>query len=352
MPLPDPRAALAADAVTTFGPDGTGYLTFLFADTTARSFDGGAALAATPPGSLAFGPASIAARGGLNVAGAAVDKGWLAADRGDTSPRRGTLYLSWHLNQPDFKAGTVSSTFWLASSRDGGRTFSDAVKVADAFSGQVAVRPDGTVDVIFGDRSGGRLLHATSIDGGRSFAAPDTVLVLAPGATYDVPHLLADRGGGLLVCWTETSGADSTRYRARCARATPGGGWEPPGDVVPDLPANSTLGFPVTAADGDDVWLLAYRADPDTTRVLLFRSSDGGRRFAEAHQLASRPFGGARFCPAAGARCRRAPVDSVFFPGDYFGLDAAAGRIAAAYVLPEGDAYSGRPTVFVSLVRP
>jgi hypothetical protein len=54
---------------------------------------------------------------------------------------------------------------------------------------------------------------------------------------------------------------------------------------------------------------------PRRTTVRLYRSDDGGRRFALARVLAAR---------------RAAPA----FVGDYSGLQAATGRIYAAYVLP------------------
>jgi hypothetical protein len=351
MPLPAAGAALAADAVTGFGLDGSAYLTFLFADTAGRRFNGGAALTRDAAGTSSFGPASVVARGGLDSpAGAAVDKGWLAIDRGGASPHRGTLYLSWHLNRPDLATGTVHSSFWLAASRDGGDTFAEPVRIAQAFHGQVAVRNDGTVDVIFGPRDRNTLLHAVSDDGGRTFSAPDTVVDFGDSVTVDVPHLLATGGARLLVCWSQATAADTTRYDARCAHSPTGSSWDPPRPVVQSLPQTSSVGYPVTAAAGDAVWLLAYRADADTTRVILFRSSDGGRSFDDGRELARRPPGGRPFCIAASAPCRRADV--AFFPGDYFGLAATPTRVAAAYVLPDEADPGGRATVYVSIREP
>jgi len=350
QPLPNAKAALAADAVTAFGVDGTAYLSFLFADTTGKRFDGGDAVATMPPDAQGFGPARIVVEGGLTLAGAAVDKDWLAVDRSGASPNRGALYLSWHLNKPDFTRGTVASTFWLASSRDGGRSFGAPVRVAEAFSGQVAVRIDGTVDVIYGGRQGGAILHAASTDGGQTFGTPDTVVSLGDGRTFDVPTLVTGSADTLFVCWSETASADSLRYDIRCARSPGGRRWDPPASLVPDLPASSSLGFPNAVATPEGLWVLAYRADPDTTRVILYRSTDAGRSFAPRHQLAARPFGAAAFCSGAGAPCRKAPEGQYFFGGDYFGLAAAAGRLAAAYVLPDGDAPGGRPSVYVSVI--
>jgi hypothetical protein len=351
MPLPAADAALAADAVTGFGLDGSAYLTFLFADTAGRRFNGGAALTRDAAGTSSFGPAGIVARGGLDSpAGAAVDKGWLAIDRGARSPHRGTVYLTWHLNRPDFATGAVHSSFWLAASRDGGNRFSAPVRVADAFHGQVAVRSDGTVDVIFSPRGGTTLLHAVSDDGGHSFSVPDTVVDFGDSVTVDVPHLLATGGGRLLVCWSQATAPDTTRYDARCARSSTRSRWDPPSPVVPSLPRSSSIAYPVTAGGGDAVWLLAYRADADTTRVILFRSGDGGRSFDGGRELARRLPGGQPLCVAASAPCRR--DSGAFFPGDYFGLAATPSRLAAAYVLPDTATPDGRPTVYVSIVHP
>jgi hypothetical protein len=352
LPLPRDDAALAADAVTAFLDDGTALAAFLFADTAGLRFDGGLALARAAPGALTFGPARIVAAGGLgSPARAAVDKPWLAVDRGRLSPLRGAVYASWHHNRPDPATRTVHSTFHVAASPDGGTTWGAPVQVAEAFSGQVAAGTDGRVHVIFGARDTGVLLHAAADPGALAFAAPDTVAALAPGRRYDVPHLLVLPGDTLLVCWAEAD-TGSARYDARCARSAGGGRWDPPAAVQPGLPAGAALGFPVTAAHGAGVWLLAYRAGPDSTEVVLYRSADGGRRFVQAEVLGARALGLGRFCLAAGAPCRRAAPGEAFFPGDYFGLAAAPGRVAAAFVLPEGDDPAGRATVHVSVVRP
>ncbi len=353
LPLPRANAALAADAVTAFLDDGTAIAAFLFADTAGMRFEGGLALARTARGPLGFGPARVVAEGGLGTAAnAAVDKGWLAVDRGRLSPLKGTIYASWHYNRPVPETRSVHSTFWVASSRDGGGTWSEPVQVAEAFSGQVGVRSDGTVHTIFGTRASGVLLHAASTDGARSFAPPDTIAVLPPSNRFDVPHLLVLPSDSLLVCWSEATAAEPNRYWTSCARSSQGGRWDRPAPVAPDLPAGTSLAFPTTAAYGRDVWLLVYRSDAGSTAVVLYRSGDGGATFQEAQVLARRALGSDRFCLAAGAPCRRAPAGEVFFPGDYFGVAAGAGRVAAAYVLPEGDDPAGPQLVHVSVIRP
>ncbi|MGE0551914.1 MAG: sialidase family protein [Gemmatimonadales bacterium] len=356
MPLPNEAAALAADAVTGFDERGRGYVSFLYADTTGRRFDGGAALAVTTEGSRSLGPARTFVGGGLERGGA-IDKDWIALDRHPTSPFRGSLYLSWHRNIPDFATGTVASSFWVTASRDGGATFESERRVADAFSGQLAVRRDGTVDAIFAPAGEAVLLHAASTDGARTFSAPDTIATLIPAAgprpttPLDVPALLA-HGDSLLVCWSASRAADSTRFAIRCAISPDGARWDAPNDVVPDLPRSESLGFPALASGAGATWLLGYHGDSTGTRVVLFRSKDGGRHWSEFRELARRGLGVDRFCLAAGAACRRAEPGTVFFPGDYFGLDAGTERVAAAFVLPAEERPDALPTVYVSLVRP
>jgi len=356
MPLPNEAAALAADAVTGFDERGRGYVGFLFADTTGRRFDGGAALAVTTEATGMLGPARTFVTGGLEHGGA-IDKDWIAFDRSPTSPFRGSVYLSWHRNVPDFATGTVASSFWVAASRDGGASVEPERLVADAFSGQVAVRRDGTVDAIFAPSGEAVLLHAASVDGARTFSPPDTIAVLVPtdgprpATPLDVPALLA-HGDSLLACWSASQGADSTRFTIRCAASRNGTRWEPPAAVLSEGSAPQSLGFPALASGAGATWLLAYQGDSSVTRVVLFRSDDGGRHWTEFRELARRSLGMDRFCLAAGAPCRRADPGTMFFPGDYFGLDAGHDRLAAAFVLPAEDRPDALPTVYVSLVRP
>jgi len=357
MPLPSATASLAADAVTGFDANGRGYLTFLFADTAGRRFAGGAALAVTAAGTLDPGPARVIAKGGLGEGGA-IDKGWLAIDRKPTSPLYGAVYLSWHRMVPDFDRGTVSATFWIARSQDGGRTFSEPGLGAKAFSGQIAVRSSGTLDAIYAPEGQPLILHVASDDGGQTFSPPDTVARLAAGSdgspapgALDVPHLMTYRDS-LLACWSSARGADSTRYEAHCSTSADGVRWEAPVATIPDLGPSQSFGFPITAASRSGWWLLGYLGDSSVTRVMLYRSTDGGRTWKEFRELARRALGTDRLCLAAGAPCRKAPLGTVFFPGDYFGLDAADDRVAAAYVLPVDDRPDGLATVYVSLVAP
>ena len=338
---------MAADAVTTFALDGSAVLSFLFADS--ATFQGGAAVATTGPDNLALGPAAVVVRDRLAEGGGAIDKGWLAADRGPTSPLRGTVYLSWHANRP-LPDHTVESFLWLASTRDVGKTWSDPVRVTEHFGGQIAVRADGTIDLVYSDRDGRVLLHDSSSDGGRTFAGPDTVAAAPTGEVIGLASLAITPTDSAVVCWAQGPETASPGYRVRCAV---GGstGWSVT-DLDPAPDQSGAAGLPAVAANRHGIWVLSYRADSAMVSVRLHHSTDGGRSFAISQTLATRPFGLDRFCPAPSAPCRHTLAETgAYFAGDYVGISAAPNRIAVAYALPETDDPKARSTIFTTILR-
>jgi hypothetical protein len=344
IPLPRANASLAADVVTAFGTDRSPVIGFLFADS---AFRGGLAIARGSSTTEGFGPARLVVPDRMDRGEGAVDKPWLAVDRGATSPLRGTLYLSWHLNRP-LPDRTVGTTLWLGSSKDGAN-WAEPVQVSTEFGGQAAVRSDGGVDVVYGARDERALQHRSSSDGGRSFGEVDTVARVAPPLTIDLPAVAAAPNGRLALCWTVDSADVPTARRVVCSAGSETAGWSRPAP----LDSVEVTSLPAVAAGATDVWALAYRSDSTETAVVLYRSADGGVTYRPVRVLATRPFGIARTCLAPGGSCRKAPPEAgLFFPGDYVGLDVSSERVVAAYVLPETDQPTGRPTVFVSVVRP
>ncbi len=345
MPLPGAATTMAADAVTAFSLDGSALLTFLFADST--TFQGGAAFTRSAPDNLLFGPASVVVRDRLTDGGGAIDKGWLAVDRGATSPLRGTAYLSWHANRP-LPDRTVESFLWLASTRDAGKTWSEPVRVTGHFGGQVAVRSTGTIDLVYADRDGRVLLHGSSDDGGRTFGSVDTVTIAPAGEVLDLPSLVVTPGDTAVVCWAQGPESESPGFRIRCATGAPEYGW-----ALVDLEPSSAgaAGFPALAANPRGIWVASYRADSTSLTVRLHRSVDGGRSYAVFDTLASRPFGLDRFCPAPAAACRRTLGQTrAFFPGDYVGIAATKDRVVVAFALPTDDPTT-RSSILTSIVR-
>ena len=342
LPLPKADAVLAADPVTAFDGVGRGLVAFLFADS---AFHGGAAVSATGPNDLNFGPAEVVVRDRLAEGGGAVDKDWLAIDRSRTSPLAGAVYFSWHYNRP-LPDHSVESILWLRSTR--GRGWSEPVQVAPHFGGQLAIRSTGALDAVFVGRDERTLLHAESEAGGGRFTSPDTLATVSDSEAIDLPTVGMARGDTLVVCWGEGPKSRSSGYRVRCVRRTDGG--QRLGPATVDTAA-ATLGFPAVAITPEAIWVLAYQSDTAATAVRLYRSSDGARTFARQAVLATRAFGIDRFCPAAVAPCRRTLDPAMtFFPGDYVGLSAAPDRVVATFTLPEQDTPGDRSTVYVSVV--
>jgi hypothetical protein len=343
IPLPRSNAQLAADVVTAFGLDGAPVVGFLFADST---FRGGFGLARGRRTGLGLGPASLVVPDEMDQGRGAVDKPWIAVDRGITSPLRGALYLTWHLNRP-LPNRTVATELWIKSTRTGW-SWSAPVKIAEEFGGQVVVRPDGTVDVVYVRGDGRALHHRWSTDGGRSFGEVDSVTRAAAPFELDLPTIAATRENRLAICWAADSARALESTRVRCTAGSESAGWSPP----TSLDESRVTALPALAADGSDVWAAAYRSDSSRTAVVLYRSTDGGSHFREDRVLAERPFGIGQACLAPGGPCRKAPAEAgFFFPGDYLGLALSQDRIVAAYVLPEGELPTGRPTVYLTIVR-
>ncbi|MGH9226594.1 MAG: sialidase family protein, partial [Acidimicrobiales bacterium] len=168
-------------------------------------------------GGATFGPTSV-------VAADLPVPQLIIADLGPTpgfavDGRSGRIYATWDAGRGDAR------NCYLASSDDGGRTWTEAVQVGPTDGSQllpaVSVAPDGRVDVVFYDRSrdGQDVLQeavvATSSDGGRTFrwapvsdGATDSRVGL--GAQQGVPlqgdHLaLLSRDDDVLAFWADTS---------------------------------------------------------------------------------------------------------------------------------------------------
>lgn len=348
IPLPWPSADLAADVVTAADAEGPAYIAYVVGDMKA----GRSAVVLARADSLTapFDSARVITVGRLTDSLGVVDKPWVAVDRGPSSPRQGMVYLAWHLQKPG-PGGDTRTTFWIAASTDSGRTFGPPVRVADRASGHVAVRLNGAVDAVYQPTGQPVLLHVRSDDGGKTFSAPDTVVALTGATQLEMPHVAPLAGGdSAVVCWAQGE-PNERRRTARCA-VDAEESWSAPVDVAPAAGDAVSVSHPSVGASQSGIWVAAYRSDADSTAAVLYRSTDGGRTFAEHQRMASRPFGLDRFCTSPAAECRRAPREQgVFFPGDYIGLVALDLRTIAAYVLPEGNESTGRPTVYVTFIR-
>lgn len=134
------------------------------------------------------------------------DHEWVAVDHVAGSPHFGRVYLNWAVFC-NTCAGNGNTKIYVAFSDDEGRTWSKAVQVSAANSntpqgfretGQMAVASDGTVEVFWTENADATnypslQVVATSKDGGQTFTAPITVAQVhdypLTGTPFDVVDL-------------------------------------------------------------------------------------------------------------------------------------------------------------------
>jgi len=170
-----------------------------------------------------------------------------------------TVYVAWRHRFPNGERDIA-----LASSSDGGTTFSDPVRVhADGWAIEgcphtgpsLAVDTDNRIHIAWytGAASNPALYYTISEDGGRTFAPPQT---LAAGVPVSQVKLGGNRHARIWVAWE-----DATTGHIRVAYTNDGA---PLAEVVhADLPVNSPA---IAAVDGR--WILAGQVE-DRLRVVL-----------------------------------------------------------------------------------
>jgi hypothetical protein len=262
-----------------------------------------------------------------------LDKPWLAVDTtGGTFD--GTAYLVWVAIHLD----TGQHELLASASTDQGRTYGspvllDTLTPADPNeleNPQVAVRPDGTVDVVWYGVRHGRpvILHAWSSDGGTSFSAPETVVRLRPDASrlgIDI-SLAASARGRLAVCWQQARSPDRNDARVACTVTAKRGGWGPP---QPILPGNRDRQYlPAAAFQGERLWVAAYVSSATSSRLVAVRRV--GHHFGRPLTVNRWPIPSQRICAPQPPAC---PEGGIFI-GDYIGMVAAGRHLAVAYIQP------------------
>jgi hypothetical protein len=265
---------------------------------------------------------------------AAGDKPWLAIDT-TGGAFNGAAYLVWL--RDNFL--TDQHTMVVAVSRDQGRTYSPPVLLDETSAAehdgldenaQVAVRPDGTADVVWNGVRHGRpvILHAWSTDGGVSFSAPERVVRLRQDASREgiQTSLAASPRGRLAVCWSQARSPDRYDPRVACTVTARRGGWGPAREI---LPGNGDKQY-LTAAvfQGERLWAAAYVSSATSTRLVAVRGE--GHHFGRPVTVNRWPVPGDRICGPAPPDCLQGQT----FIGDYIGMVAAGRRIVVAYIQP------------------
>ncbi|MGH8723953.1 MAG: sialidase family protein [Burkholderiales bacterium] len=197
----------------------------------------------------------------------------------------------WHNGSLDLAVGGDGAVYaawteyegalWVRRSSDGGKTFSDLLRINDAKPARapsLAVS-NGTLYLgwTVGDDEAADIRVAKSTDAGASFGAP--VIVERSKGYSDAPKLAVDARGTLHLAYAESERGLFGRRHVRYTRSADGAAsFERPRDI-----SGRDAGFPALSLDGKgNLYVLWERfADhPLLPRGLaLAVSSDGGRTF-------------------------------------------------------------------------
>jgi hypothetical protein len=267
-----------------------------------------------------------------------VDKPWVAVDE-SSGEFGGRVYLAWLYFRI---ADPTRPELRFAVSNDGGRTYGSPLMLMRTIFGgfdvtpeplaQVAVRPDGTVDVVWNQRRNGALgiLHAFSNDGGASFSKPKAVAPLdeSANAVGIVSSLAVSSSGRLAVCWSQSVSDTTYDPRVLCAATGPAGSWGEPRAILPEAEDRQYL--PAAAFQRERLWVASYISDSARTRLVLVASDEGDASFGTPRTVGSWNLGDGDICAPHPPDCGSEQT----FIGDYIGLVAAPERVSVAYVAP------------------
>jgi hypothetical protein len=253
------------------------------------------------------------------------DKPYIVSDT-TKSPFAGNLYVGWT------RWTLTDSEILLSRSTDDGKTWSKPIEIdahpglprddngaAEGFAGVVA--PDGTLYAVWSQDD--RIMLASSRDGGKTFSRARPIVHTAPTMfavqtlerANGFPQIAIDpRSKRLFVAWSDYRNGDLDVF---CATSTDGGRtWTPAvrvnNDAIHDGAEQFFQWLAVDPVDGTaDVVFYDRRGDPHNRKqiVVLARSTDGGRSFAN-YAWTDESF----------------EAGNVFF-GDYTGLAAYGGRV-------------------------
>ncbi len=242
------------------------------------------------------------------------DKEWAIVD-----PLSNTLYLSWtQFDKYGSKAPYDSSHILFARSKDGGRSWSEAIRI-DTRGGDCldddytvegavpAVGPSGELFIAWAGPTG--IVMDCSLDGGMSWMDREFFVDSMPGGwSYEIPGIyrcnglpvtLCDRSaspyrGRVYVQWSDQrNGADDTDIWLAYSDDS-GMKWSPPVRVNTDTgTAHQFMSWMTIDQTNGYLWSVFYdrRNHPgtDSTDVFLAWSMDGGQHFRNI-KISETPF--------------------------------------------------------------
>ena len=271
------------------------------------------------------------------------DKPFPVVDNAPDSPHRGNVYISWtRFDGYDSKLASDSSQIYFSRSEDGGKTFDPPFRISDVggdcldsdYTVEGAVPAVGLNGEIYVAWSGPRgLIFDKSLDAGKTFGKDKVLTELVGGWDQEIagisrcngfPVTKTDLSGGdyrgtIYVNWTDERNGDPDVFVMYSRDG--GKSWSKHIRVNDDPIFNGKAQFftwmAVDPIDGS-VNIVFYdrrNFDDTTTEIYLARSINGGETF-QNHKISNvSPF-----------QCNK----DIFF-GDYTGIDAYNGRIAAIF---------------------
>jgi hypothetical protein len=279
-----------------------------------------------------------------------LDKPWLAID-GTHGRFRDSAYLVWVHDYADGR-----HQLRLSVSRDRGHTYSAPIvldrSTAARLDGleelaQLAVRPDGTVDVVWNAVRHGRpvILHAVSTDGGASFHAPKPIAWLRQRASRFgiVTTLAVSRLGRIGICWSQARSPNRYDPLVTCKITDHHGSWSHAHRILPRDGSREYL--PAAGFQGERLWIAAYVSDATSTRLVAVGARRNG--FGRAITVNRWPVPGSRVCGPRVPEC----LDKATFIGDYIGLVATPRQVVIDYIAPSPNR-SQQNRMVISSLRP
>jgi hypothetical protein len=219
------------------------------------------------------------------------DHDWIAVDHSPTSPYFGRIYVFWAVFCFSC-SGNGNVKLYLSHSDDEGRSWSTAVQVGAANNntaqgfretGQMAVASDGTVEAFWTENADSKGKYpdtqvvATSKDGGATFSAPISIATLTDypltGTPFDVvdlfnrvpgmsarvdcyPHPAADPSSSrVYVVWCDFSGGHGV---VKAAVSSDGLSWTSLGTIA-QIPGSNSF-FPAASVSPTGVLSVAFDA--------------------------------------------------------------------------------------------
>jgi len=184
------------------------------------------------------------------------------------------------------------STFYLSRSDDGGTTFTTPTifTVPLSFTGfvQMAVDPGSNIDVLADGFAAntGTIYFTRSTDGGHSFSA--SVQVSAPSSTPSLGASGAEMAigpdGTISVAWGDENG---NRRELWYSRSTDGSTFSAPVKLwIALTDGGGTTGNPHIAIDSQSHVFVTFAAE---TGIVVCRSADGGADFSAAQTISTIP---------------------------------------------------------------